>query len=282
MNTPPTTLRSVTLVALLFGLISASTLLCAQTKSAPATKGQLLEISVVVIKPDRIAEYERLQREEVNPALKKAGLESRNFFKGGFLNEGYVYGTAVPIPNLAFFDGQRPLEKALGKTAADALMARIATFHISKRVFATRVIPDMTWGQQFSPVAVIVHYRTAPGRKGELLTFLRDHLVPATRKGDLVGFTVEETVLGGNVDEVHTLGFRRSYAELDQGPMPQQVLGEKAYQEMMQKLPPGVVLERDARVLEFLPDLSFGPQVRSSRDKAVDRASTATPVAGPR
>lgn len=268
MNTPTIPRRSAAIAVLLSGLLPLATGLSAQTNSGvPDKRGQLLEISLVIIKPDRTAEYERIQREEVNPALQKAGLEARSYFKGGFINDGYLYGTAVPIPNLAYFDRPRPLEQALGKSEAEALIARIAACHISKRVFVTRTIPDMSWGQLFSPVAVVVDYRLAPGRKAEFLKFLRGHMVPAVRKADLVGFTVEEQVLGGNIDQVTTLAFRQSYADLDKGPPAQWVLGEQGYQEMMQQLPAGVVMEREARVLEFLPHLSFGPMVKGMPDR---------------
>ncbi|MBI4625665.1 MAG: hypothetical protein HY736_20905 [Verrucomicrobia bacterium] len=268
MKTPVVSLRGAVFSAFAFVATTLGVSLVVQSRAAEGpTQGQLLEISVVIIKPDKVAEYERLQKEEVNPALQKAGWGARSYFKGGFLNEGYLYGTAVPIESLAFFDEQRPLEKALGKPAADALMARIAACHISKRAFATRQVPDLSWGQLFSPVAVVVTNRLAPGRKSEYLKFLREHLVPVIRKSDILGFTVEEHVLGGNVDEVYTLGFWRNYAALDKGLAARQVLGEQAYEKLLQKLPIGVVLEREARVIEFREDLSFGPAVKRTETK---------------
>ena len=272
MKTPLIPFRGAVIAVLAFVTTTLGLSLVAQSKAAEgSTQGQLLEISFVIIKPDKIAEYERLQKEEVNPALKKAGWEARSFFKGGFLNDGYLYGTAVPIKSLAFFDGPRPLEKALGKPAADALFARIAACHVSKRSFATRQVPDLSWGQLFSPVAVVVTNRLAPGRKSEYLKFLREHLVPVIRQSDILGYTVEEDVLGGNSDEVITLGFWRNYADLDKGPAAQQVLGEEGYEKLLQKLPSGVVLERETRVIEFRADLSFGPLVKAASAKlAVD------------
>ncbi|MDO8539981.1 MAG: hypothetical protein Q7S40_06020, partial [Opitutaceae bacterium] len=266
MKTSVVPLRGAVLSALAFVATAPGLSLAAQSKAAAgAMPGQLLEISVVIIKPDKTAEYERLQKEEVNPALKKAGWEARAFFKGGFLNDGYLYGTAVPIKSFAFFDEPRPLEKALGKPAADALMARIAACHISKRVFATRTVPDLSWGQLFSPVAVVVTNRLAPGRKSEYLKFLREHLVPVIRKSDILGFTVEEHVLGGSSEDVTTLGFWRNYADLDKGSAARHVLGEQAYEKLLQKLPIGVVLGREASVIEFREDLSFGPLVKMAQ-----------------
>lgn len=215
-----------------------------------------------MIRPDKLAEYERIQKEEVNPALKKAGWTARYYFKGGVLNDAYLYGTAVPIPNLAFLD-EKPLEKALGKQAADALTARIAACHTSKRVFVTRQVADLCWGQTFSPVAVVSRYRLATGRKSEWLKFMREQFVPAARKSDILGFVVEELVLGGNVDDAFTLSFWRNYADLDKGPAPVQSLGRTGYDKLMQQLPAGLVLEREAHVIEFREDLSFGPALKT-------------------
>lgn len=247
----------------------ACALALAQDKSTSATgtTGQLLEISIVIIRPEKIADYERIQKEEVNPAVKKAGWTARYYFKGGRLNDGYLYGTAVPIGSLAFFD-EKPLEKALGKAAADALATRIAACHISKRVFATRQVPDLCWGQTFAPVAVVAHYRLAPTRRPEWLKFMREHFVPAARKSDILGFAVEELVLGGSADDAFTLGFWRNYADLDKGPAPVQVLGREGYEKMMARLPAGLVLEREAHVIEFRPDLSFGPAVAKQSSAA--------------
>lgn len=258
-------------LAYLAWFAGACALAFGQNKSAtaaPATQGQLLEISVVILKPDKVAQYLRIQKDEVIPALKKAGLEARYFFKGGAFGESYLYGTAVPIKNLASFDGPRPLERALGKAAADALVARINECHVSKRVFTSRQIPDLCWGQTFSPVAVVTTHHLAPGRKNEFLAYLRDHEVPVIRKSDLLGWAAEEVILGAAPDAVVTIGFRRNYADLDNGPAAQQMLGRDGYEKLRQKIPPGLIVSRENQVIEFLPDLSFGPAVTQQRGAA--------------
>jgi hypothetical protein len=261
--------KNMKTLACLAWLAGAAALAFGQNNSnSAAAGGQLLEISIVTLKPDKVAEYERIQKEEVNPALKKAGMAARYFFKGGAFGESYVYGTAIPVQNLAFFDGKRPLERVLGKFAADALVARINACHASKRVFTSRQVPDLCWGQTFSPVAVVVTHQIAPGRSQEFLAYLRAHEMPVIRKSSVLGFAVEEIVLGSAADTVVTLGFWRSYADLDKGPAAMEVLGREGYEKLRQKIPAGVLVARETRVIEFQPDMSFGPSVSPSPSTA--------------
>jgi hypothetical protein len=260
MNIQPSPIRGVLLGTLAVFVLTLCSSLAAERKAALPNEGQLLEISTVVIKPEKIAEYERIQKEEVNPALKKAGWTARYFFQGGTLNGAYRFGTAVPIPNFGYFD-EKPLEKALGKPAAEELIRRIAACHISKQVFVTRQVPDLCWGQTFAPVVVVTYHRLAATRRPEWLRFMREHYAPAARRSDMLGFHVEEVLLGGGTDDAYTLGYWRNYADLDKGSSPVQVLGRQGFEKMMRQLPPGVVLEREAHVIEFREDMSFGPNV---------------------
>ena len=80
-------------------------------------------VTEVRVKPEKITEWLALERNEVVPALKKAGVKRYTVFQTlvGDTNEFVI---VRPLPTFAEFNGAGPLEGALGDKAA-ALIAKL-------------------------------------------------------------------------------------------------------------------------------------------------------------
>jgi hypothetical protein len=77
------------------------------------------------VKPEMTSEWLTLQENEVVPALKKAGVAERKVYHT-VLGDTTEFISYVPFPDYGEMDGPDPLERALGKGAADSLKRRLA------------------------------------------------------------------------------------------------------------------------------------------------------------
>jgi hypothetical protein len=71
-------------------------------------------VTITHVKPDMLTEWIDLQKNEVVPALKKAGVKTRTVYVSGLFGPAGEYATIQPFEKYAEFDGDNPLIKALG------------------------------------------------------------------------------------------------------------------------------------------------------------------------
>src|SRR5258706_13479734 len=89
---------------------SLSTLAPAQ----PAPTPTLYRYTHTRVKPDMLNEWLDLQKNEVVPALKKAGQTTRTVYVSGLFGNSYEYVIITPFAKYADFDEGNPMVKALG------------------------------------------------------------------------------------------------------------------------------------------------------------------------
>jgi ketosteroid isomerase-like protein len=224
--------------------------------------GEWLSLRFTTVKPDMIAEFERLQKEELIPALKKGGVTVRAASSYATFGDGYVFAFGQPLKNLAELDEEEPLVKVLGAAAASALVTKLRACHVTTRVLGIRNVADLSWEHdQPLPMFVVERHELAAGRKAEWLAFMREHYVPAVRTTGVKQYIVQETVFGGNANEVNTLRFIERYGDLDAGGL-RRNLGNEAYAQLQAKLPAGVVTQTERFVVRTRPDLSIVPAAK--------------------
>ena len=114
-------------------LLVLATALAQEGGGAPTTR---LLVTEVRVKPEKIAEWLALERNEVVPALKKAGVKRYTVFQTlvGDTNEFVI---VRPLPTFAEFNGGGPLEGALGDKAA-ALIAKLRNCPKTRRTDRSR------------------------------------------------------------------------------------------------------------------------------------------------
>ena len=78
-----------------------SSLCLAQSAPAPAVRNQVI---IVHVKPDMVTEWTALQKNELMPALKKAGVKTRTTYQT-VLGNSFEYVTVTPSAKFADLDG---------------------------------------------------------------------------------------------------------------------------------------------------------------------------------
>src|SRR5215475_4996847 len=124
-----------------------------------ATNNTRSLVRITQVKPEMASEWLALQKNEVNPALKKAGVASRTMLET-VLGNPYEYVSIMPFGNYSDLDGDSPIVKALGKDGAARLQAKTRRCIESQTLFVSTRVEELT-SMPKTPAAVwtSVRYR---------------------------------------------------------------------------------------------------------------------------
>ncbi len=260
MKAPRGSRRSLLLRAGVVVLALASATLClAQSTPPPATR--LVAIATQV-KPDMLNEWLDLQKSEVNPALKKAGISSRTVLATSFGNT-YEYVSISPLESFALLDGGSPYARALGPEAAARLTAKLRKCvngqrtYIINRVSELSIPPDPA-----APplVSVTTRVRVAPGKVEDFENYIKTDLLPVYKKakaeGKIAGYVVSRRSLGTNALERTQTVYFNKFADLDGGPTLTRMLGQEGAGKLLAKSA-GMATLIEQVVRRRVADLSF-------------------------
>ena len=232
--------------------------LVAQTPGAmPATTRSLVTVSR--LNPDMVTEWFDLQKNEVVPALKKAGVTSRTVLATQVGN-AYEYATLTPFPSWAAMDGDAPLVRALGAEAAARLNAKIRKCILTQQSYMTNRVDDLNMYAGDALVWRIAVRRAMPGKMTEYLAFYKADILPAMQKakadGKIAGATVAVRGAGAQSGEFTTVTYYSKFADMDAGDPMVLTLGQDAVDKIGAK---GALLSTAVQVIvrRRVAELSF-------------------------
>ncbi|MGH9662663.1 MAG: hypothetical protein ACRD96_29200 [Bryobacteraceae bacterium] len=174
------------------------------------------------VKPDMLQEWLDIQKLEVIPALKKAGVTRRTVVQTVFGNV-YEFVVVVPFEKYSELEGHGPIPRLLA-----AKLRRCVT---GERTFVNLSQPDLaipTDPKDPPQVMVSSVYRAAPGKRQEYLSFVRTELLPVYRKARIAGFLVSQRGFGSSANEIVLSTYYKQLADINSGPPLVQVLGREA------------------------------------------------------
>lgn len=203
---------------------------CGAVAAQPAPTTTRLIVQIVQLKPDMQDEWRAMQQNEVNPALKRAGITTRTVLETLF-GDRPEYVTIRPLPSFGELDGPGLLQQTLGERAGDALTARLQATTVSDVRFIVNRQDEFTVGNLNAPIRVTNYYEINPGAGDAYRAFLRDQVIPLNRRalenGRIAGFGVS---IFGQGSPVPGLWSQTTYlpnaAALDGPGIAPQILGE--------------------------------------------------------
>ncbi len=217
--------RAAAILLALGGAYSAS----AQPAATPPTTRSYVQ--VLRLKPEMVNEWLELQRNEVIPAQKKAGVANRVTLATAVGN-AFEYTILTPFPTWAAMDGDAPLVRALGTEGAAALNAKLRKCIASQSSYLTNRRDDLTIAGDDALVWRIAVRRAIPGKMADYLAYFKAEMLPALQKakadGKLAGATVAVRGAGAASGEFTVVTQYAKFADLD-GPGPiVHALGQQA------------------------------------------------------
>jgi hypothetical protein len=225
---------------------------------APANPRSLVRITQV--KPDMATEWLAIQKNEVNPALKKAGVASRTMLET-VLGNPYEYVSLTPLGNYSELDGDNLIVKALGKEGGARLLAKTRKCIDSQTVFVSTRVEEFTSMPKNPPsVWTTVRYRIAPGKNQDYEDYLKTDVLPlyAKAKGaeKIAGYSVARRGPGANPRDRTLVIYSDKVASMEAGTVPVQMIGQEAAAKLAAK---GAILASLVEVVvrRRVPDLSY-------------------------
>jgi hypothetical protein len=220
-------------------------------------KTQWSVVTMTTIKPDARAEYEAWQK-QITAAYKKAEVPSRTVVQT-IMGDVFEYISIAPVGKFADLDGPTPIERALGKEPAAALLRKGGAYIVSVRRFMSRDMPELsirTPESEPSPLAMVSILHVVPGRADDFAAWVKDEYLPAAKKAEIKNLWVTADVHGSDPNERVIVRPVRSMAEFDGGPFTTKALGAEGARKMMSKTN-GIVDSMNYRVVRYRADLSY-------------------------
>jgi hypothetical protein len=232
-------------------VVSLSTLCLAQ--STPTTS----RVTVSHVKAEMLNEWLDLQKNEVVPALKKAGVRTRTVYSSALFGTAGEYLVVQPFEKYAEFDGEGPLIKALGTAGAARLNEKLRKCLASQNSYAINRLSDISNVIDGPPATVLVtvRYRIAPGRLQDFENLVKSDILPVYKKAK-VGLTVNQRGPGTNTTDVTMSTAYFKMADLDGGPFLVKQLGQDGATKINAKFT-GMRTLMDVVVRNRVADLSF-------------------------
>lgn len=231
----------------------------AQPAAAPA-KREMLQITVVKIKPELVTEWLAFQKNETIPMLKKAGIVRRDAWQTAVFGDGAMYAFVTPIESFTRYDGDAPAVRALGAEGARSYAEKNRRFVDATRTYAEQTRPDLGNDVKMTAppkLALLSDVQIAMGKVPAYEALIKSDVLPVMRKAHL-GYVVTQTVLGGDVSSFTTLIFYDSFADIGLGHPFQRILGAEGERQLSTKAA-GIVTHLERSVIRYVPELSFGP-----------------------
>jgi hypothetical protein len=214
------------------------------------------------VQPGMLQEYLEYQKNEVMPALKNGGARGRTAFQNGAFGEGGAFAFFAPVTSLADYDGQNPVQKALGEQAAAQLLAKGGKLLGSRRVLLLRTRPDLGVAgdpkASMAPLALVTELHVAAGRRLEFESLLKREIVPVMQQAKVKAYEVLEVMYGDETGIFFTSIPYDSYDAIGKGHPLQTVLGDEGMKRVEAKFT-GVITHLERFVAKYREDLSLKP-----------------------
>lgn len=217
MKSPSQSLLAVAVLALGFSAASSAPATAQPAAGASATTRS--QVTVVRIKAEMLDEWIDLQRNEVVPALKKAGIKQRTVWATAVGNS-FEFTIIAPFEKFAVMDAPAgPLVTALGAEAAGRLNAKIRKCIEVQRTYMANRVNDVDIPAGDALVMRTVVRRVPQGRAQDYVSFYRSDIFPALKKakaeGKIAGATIAIRGAGAQANEVTTTEYYSKFADLD-------------------------------------------------------------------
>ena len=233
----------------------------AAAKPALPPKREMIQVTVVKVKPDLLTEWLEFQKNETIPMLTKAGATRRDAWQTGIFGEAGMYAFVMPIDTFNQYDGDNPPLRALGADGARAYAEKNRRFIASSHTYAAQTRPDLAYEVKMSgppKLALLSNIQIALGKGSDYEALIKADVLPVMRKAHL-GYAVSQTVLGGDINEFTTLIFYDTFADIGKGHPFERILGADGSRQLTAKAV-GIVTHVERSIVRYVPDLSFAPR----------------------
>jgi len=244
--------------------IALAVIVAVSRAQAPAQQGppQRIVVTVTQLKPDMVATWEDLQKNELIPAQKKTGLPWRHTLGNGASGQGFTRVSIGPLANYAQLDMPGFITRAVSAEANANYNAKIRPTIESQRQSIATLQTDLSIQSNATTMLafqVVQSVELLPGKGNDFAASMREDYLPAYKKAGVKDYWVFTTNQGGPGGERILVRPIAKYADLDK---PALLVQAGLSQEQQDKIGArrNATLANGARteVYRFIPELSYG------------------------
>jgi hypothetical protein len=218
-----------------------------------------LLVTEIRVKPEKVGEWLALERDEVLPALKKAGVKQYTVFQT-LIGDATDFVIVRPLPSFAEFNGPDALERALGPDKSAALVAKLRACTDSMHRSIENRHDDLFLDPGQAAALFMSRYRALPGKARDYMSFVRAEMFPVMKRakadGTFSGLEVTTSVQGGEPGIITLNMYYSDFAPLDGPPPVAKTLGPEGTAAFLAK-GAGLITQLEQRILRRVPELSF-------------------------
>jgi hypothetical protein len=226
-----------------------------QTQSAAASQAQMYRVTTVQVKSGMGLEWEAFLKDEVVPMMKKRGVSEFQTWTTAFGNAG-EYDLLTPLKSLAELDSSGPLASA-GQEERAAMMAKLQRLTDSAQLALIQSQNDLTIpakSDYVPKIGTLVTNTVAIDRDEDFIKSSKT-VMAAVQKTNAKGFLTSRLAAGGDLSKFYTLTLFDSFADLEKF-TPGYI---KALSEAKLAPQTGIVIQRDLKIVRYIPELSIRP-----------------------
>jgi hypothetical protein len=217
-----------------------------------------VRIQQAQLKPEMVDTFQDLIKNEVVPALKKAGVPWQWTFTNGIVGQGFTFIVVTPVTSYAQFDQPGPLQQALGPAGAATFGKKLRETVVTTHAYIDTLRQDLSiMSNSGTPpaLAVVQVLQIVPGKGNEFTKVMTEEWLPLYKKAGWKDVWFYNRNFGGP-PQVSQIRLIAKYADLDApgvlaGMPPDQIQAMLGRRNAVASL---VATE----IVRYVPDLSFG------------------------
>lgn len=166
-----------------------------------------MRIYEMVLRPEAVTEWSRMQREEAIPALLEGGYPWVDVWRAGGAGNAYYRSILLPLNDLSELDETAVFTRALGPERAEDLLERHRELVTSIDTKIVRARDDLGFGSppEISSIGVLTTVTIAPGRTQEFEQRLRTSVAGELKTSNVASLRVGQVLFGGEGNQYFAL-----------------------------------------------------------------------------
>ncbi len=245
--------------------IALAVIVAVSRAQAPAQQQpppQRIQVTVIQLKPDMMTTWEDLQKNEMIPAQKKAGLPWRHTLANGASGQGFTRVTIVPLANYAQLDMPGFITRAVSAEANANYNAKLRPTIESQHTWIQTLQADlsiMSNSATMEALQVVQSVQLLPGKGDDFAASMKEDYLPAYKKAGVKDYWVFNTNQGGPGGERVLVRPIAKYADLDKpGLLAAAGLSQEAQDKTGARRNATLANGVRTEVYRFIPELSYG------------------------
>ncbi len=208
-----------------------------------------------------VGTYQDLIKNELIPALKKAGVAYRWTWANGPMGQGFMFVGVQPVTSYAQYDQGNPMQRAIGADGVANYNAKIRPTMVSTHTYIQTLRQDLSIQSNSPtapPLAQVQTFQIASGKGNDFTSIMTSEYLPNYKKAGVKDFWAYAINFGAPAGQIVTVRALSKYAELDgQGLLQQAGLSPEAAAQINARRA-AIASAIDNNVVRFVPELSFG------------------------